>query len=315
MKNRMVLFHADCPDGFTAAWAAYRRWGHAGTTYVPVRHNNPPPDVAGAEVWMVDFSYHRPELLDLAMRAEELHILDHHQDKEAELAGFESATLRTREMARAGKLSVVFDNNRSGAGITWDELLRQTPRPWIVDYVEDRDLWRHALPGTREANAWIGTHEMTFEAWDDLAAKGSENAVLNGAGALRFCQQYVAKMRLQARRGTIADFEIPIVNAPYIAISELVGALAEDGIPGLPDPPFAAGWFQRGDGKYVYSLRSRKGTFDVAEIAAIFGGGGHKAAAGFSAYAPVHTFDAEDAARPQPAPTNATRITLPGAAR
>lgn len=297
--KRMVLFHADCPDGFTAAWAAYRRWGYEGTEYVPVRHNAPPPDVADAEVWMVDFSYHRPDLLQIADVATEVHVLDHHQDKEAELDGFANATMRTREMARVGKLTVVFDNNRSGAGIAWDEIMR-CPRPWVVDYAEDRDLWRHALPGTREANAWIGTTEMTFAAWDALAAGGLAAAVSNGAGALRFCEQYVAKMRLQARRGTIAGHAVPIVNAPYIAISELVGALAEHGIPDLPSPPFAAGWFQRGDGKYVYSLRARKGDFDVSQVAALFDGGGHKAAAGFSSFTPVHVFDDSGPRPPDP---------------
>ena len=287
--KRMVLFHADCPDGFTAAWAAYKRWGHTDTTYVPVRHNEPPPDVTDAEVWMVDFSYHLPELAGMADRAAAIHVLDHHQDKERELADFASATMRTRHLARDGRLTVTFDNERSGAGITWDELHPATVRPWVISYVEDRDLWRNAMPWTREANAWIGATEMTFEAWDALDAQGLASARAQGTGALRVRDQYVAKMRLHARRGTLAGHQIPIVNAPYISISELVGALAEHGIPGLPNPPFAAGWFQRGDGKYVYSLRARKGDFDVAAVAALFGGGGHKAAAGFSAWELQHT--------------------------
>jgi hypothetical protein len=44
--------------------------------------------------------------------------------------------------------------------------------------------------------------------------------------------------------------------------------------------PFAMGWYQRGDGRYAYSLRSR-GDFDVSELAKKYGGGGHKNAAGF----------------------------------
>ena len=77
----------------------------------------------------------------------------------------------------------------------------------------------------------------------------------------------------------IIDFEgarVPIVNAPYINISELVGKLAETA-------PFALGWFQRADGLYAYSLRSRgPDGVDVSEIAKKYGGGGHRNSAGFT---------------------------------
>ena len=40
------------------------------------------------------------------------------------------------------------------------------------------------------------------------------------------------------------------------------------------------GWFERGDGKIQFSLRSN-GDIDVSAIAKIYNGGGHKNAAGF----------------------------------
>jgi nanoRNase/pAp phosphatase (c-di-AMP/oligoRNAs hydrolase) len=46
-------------------------------------------------------------------------------------------------------------------------------------------------------------------------------------------------------------------------------------------------WWQRADGKFQYSLRSRNhlkegdDSFDVSELAKLMGGGGHKNAAGF----------------------------------
>lgn len=61
--------------------------------------------------------------------------------------------------------------------------------------------------------------------------------------------------------------------------SELVGKLAEGPV------PFAVGWFQRGDGKYAYSLRSR-GEYDVSKLAVRYGGGGHRNAAGFQSDEP-----------------------------
>jgi nanoRNase/pAp phosphatase (c-di-AMP/oligoRNAs hydrolase) len=68
---------------------------------------------------------------------------------------------------------------------------------------------------------------------------------------------------------------VPVVNAPYTAISEVVGELAEE-----EGVPFAVGWYVGASGNVVYSLRS-KGSFNVAELAQKMGGGGHIKAAGF----------------------------------
>lgn len=48
----------------------------------------------------------------------------------------------------------------------------------------------------------------------------------------------------------------------------------------FPDAPFSASYCDRGDGKRSYSLRSL-GDFDVSAVARMFGGGGHRNAAGF----------------------------------
>ena len=67
-------------------------------------------------------------------------------------------------------------------------------------------------------------------------------------------------MAEQARTVEVEGQKVPMVNAPYICISELVGKLAESA-------PFAVGWFQRSDGLYAYSLRSRgPDGVDVSEM-------------------------------------------------
>jgi nanoRNase/pAp phosphatase (c-di-AMP/oligoRNAs hydrolase) len=66
--------------------------------------------------------------------------------------------------------------------------------------------------------------------------------------------------------------------------SEAAGRLAlEEGV------PFAAAYFDRADGARVFSLRARKGGFNVGTLAKELGqrfgtsGGGHAAASGFRA--------------------------------
>lgn len=262
--KQLVIYHGNCIDGFTAAWCAWRKFGDQ-AEYVAGIYGKPPPDVTGRDVLIVDFSYPRATLLEMKARAASLRVLDHHKTAQADLEGLDFC---------------LFDMSRSGAGIAWDELHGE-PRPTLVDYVEDRDLWRFQLNRSGEINAYIGAHHQGFEQWDVLAKEIEcewGKALDGGAAILKSLSRYVFEMCAQARQVTIAGHVVPCVNAPYINTSELVGHLAQFG-GGL----FAVGWFQRADGLYQYSLRSREtSNFDVSEIAKQFGGGGHKNAAGFT---------------------------------
>ena len=54
----VVLYHAECADGFGAAWAVWKRFPDA--TFLPVKHGDPPPEgLIDRHVMMVDFSYAR----------------------------------------------------------------------------------------------------------------------------------------------------------------------------------------------------------------------------------------------------------------
>jgi oligoribonuclease NrnB/cAMP/cGMP phosphodiesterase (DHH superfamily) len=263
-----VIYHGDCFDGFTAAWACWRTLGDS-AEYMPMGYGTVPnlAQFDGRNVYIVDFSFARPVILELKERARSLLVLDHHKTAEADLAGLDFC---------------VFDMSRSGAGIAWD-IVSQTPRPWLIDYVEDRDLWRFALPHSKEVNARIGVEPQAFENWDRLADMSIDRAREEGSGALLQIDAYVRAMVPQAAICVLGGHTVPVVNAPFVSTSELVGELAtkNDGL------PFAAGFFIRSDGKAQYSLRSR-GDFDVSTVAKQFGGGGHRNAAGFTVDSAVH---------------------------
>ncbi len=73
--------------------------------------------------------------------------------------------------------------------------------------------------------------------------------------------------------GPHGDYEVPVVNATVL-FSDIAGELAKG-------KPFGACYFDRADGKRQWSLRSSPDGVDVSEIAKLYGGGGHKNAAGF----------------------------------
>lgn len=262
MAQPHVIYHANCNDGFGAAWCAWRKFNVL-AQYRPMHYGGTPPDVTGQHVYILDFSFPLAAMRDLQKQAASLLVIDHHKTAREDLAPLVAEGLAEFDMAR------------SGATMAWRYFFPNAPRPWFLDYIEDRDLWRHALPRTRELNAVINLWPHDFTFWDAMyEANDMESAIEDGAAICRYIDYYVKSVSSQARLIDFAGYRnVPCVNAPGVAISELLHELARGST-------FALGWFQRGDGKYQYSLRS-VGDFDVSEVARQFGGGGHRNAAGF----------------------------------
>ncbi len=266
VNRQLVIYHGNCKDGWTAAWACWKHFGDAADYYAAGYGAGGAdvvlPDVTGCDVVMVDFCTGREQLLRLKEQAASLLVLDHHKTAEAACAGLDFC---------------IFDMEQSGAGLAWRHFHPDAPEPWWVSYAEDHDLWRFKLPQSKAVNSFLAGLPMeSFEAWEANLPDLAEHAADRGHAVLGYIDRYVGEMAKQARVIAFAGHDVPIVNAPYINTSELVGHLAQTA-------PFAVGWFQRGDGKYQISLRSRGADgVDVSEVAKAHGGGGHRGAAGFA---------------------------------
>jgi oligoribonuclease NrnB/cAMP/cGMP phosphodiesterase (DHH superfamily) len=273
MSRPLVIYHANCLDGFGAAFAAWQHFSaqKIEADYYAAKHGNEPPDCSGRDVYIVDFSYKRAVLKQVCATAANVTILDHHISAQDDLEGLES---------EHDNLKVVFDMEKSGAVLSW-EYFHQEPPPRLLLHIQDRDLWRFELEGTDAINTALMSYPFTFEFWQELMVSGDKVDALQREGDTinRFRRQLIEQYKKRAVIGTIAGFKVPVVNAPHAIISELVGELSED-------YPFAAGYQDHGS-KRSWSLRSRKdGGEDVAKIAEQFGGGGHRNAAGFGVQLP-----------------------------
>lgn len=266
-EKHLIIYHSNCPDGTCAAAVALRAL--PGATAIPALYGDAPPDVSGLEVYVVDFSYPRNVLFGMRERARSLTILDHHKSAAEDLAGFPGAT---------------FDMNRSGAGITWDHFFPGEDRPWIVAYVEDRDLWRYDLPDSRAINAWISTLPLNEpEAWSKFlnGFPMDPHLTLLGQAILAYQKIHAERVATTAERGSILGYDVPVVNAAYPLGSNVLEILYQG-------EEFAARWQRGSDGLYAYSVASGPDNLDVSTIAREFGGGGHEHAAGFVSDELVH---------------------------
>lgn len=262
----LVLYHANCTDGFCSAWIAHQHCLNA--EFIPVQYGQPAPDVTGRTVLIADFSYKRPAMTQILLDAKQVVVLDHHKTARQELLGLHGI-----------KDSIVlFDMDRSGAGMTWDYFNPDKPRPTIVQYVEDRDLWRHSLPDCHEYTAALRSYPQDFGTWNGLEMVTPHthhwvNFINEGAAILRSQKLIVDQHVSHARPCKLAGVTGAAVNAT-VFFSEIAGKLAEG-------RPFGAAYFDRDDGKRQWSLRSTEDGIDVSELATQFEGGGHARAAGF----------------------------------
>lgn len=268
MERPLVIYHANCPDGFGAAVVAYRHFRQGDDClcdFVAASFGQPPPEVTKRQVYILDFSYARPVLKTMCRTAQTVTILDHHITAEQTLAGLEK---------EHENLRVIFDMNKSGAVLTW-EFFHHQPPPRLLLHIQDRDLWRFALEGTNDLYAALQARPFDFQSWAALIDGGELPASLfaEGKAINRYRREMISLHRDKAVIGTIDGCQVPIVNCYEEIASDLLGELAED-------HPFAAGYQDQGN-RRKWSLRSSATGADVAEIAARFGGGGHQHAAGF----------------------------------
>lgn len=256
----LVIYHAGCWDGFCAAWVARKALGPC--DFVPLNYGEDLPQMAGRNVYVLDFSFPRQAMIECHAMAASFLVFDHHKTARDALEGLPFCT---------------FDMNKSGGRLAWEHFFPGVIRPWLVDYTEDRDLWLWKLPHSQEINAALRSYPLDFNTWDQLeeadGSKAFDRLKDEGRAILRAQQQLVEQHVANAIETKIDGHLVLMVNATC-HVSEIAGALAKG-------RPFGLVWFEGDQGERVYSLRSDANGLDVSEIAKRFGGGGHARAAGF----------------------------------
>ena len=267
-RPHLVLYHADCPDGFGAAYAAWLALGDS-ADYLPCKYGDAPPDVSGRQVHILDFSF-APEVLErLRLQAESITLLDHHKTAQEQL----------RCLSCGPKFSLLFDLQKSGARLAWEHFHPGQPVPHLILRIEDRDIWSWQFDDSRELLAVLDTLGFDFQAWHALRLQAEDPvaraALLEQGRALR--RQFeglVASAAKGAFELTLLGHRTLAVNAVSEFTSDLGNILA------LRTGTFAV-VFKIDSAQFVkVSLRSLR-PFDVSQIALQFGGGGHAQASAF----------------------------------
>jgi uncharacterized protein len=272
MPKNIVIYHANCPDGSTAAALFYTKFGLE-ALYLPCSHGDGLPgeiveftNKKQTTLYIVDFSFSAEVLQHLKLEFKELIVLDHHIS------------------AREAVLSVsgTFDNTKSGASLTYDYLFGGVP-PNFVTLIEIIDLHKDGNKDLEDMTAYINSIDYSIASYVELlnTFDSKYDTYLSEGKAIN---RYVTVLEdMLTRSFDIVEFEGLRMSAVNMAFdintkSRVLAKLYEI------MPPLAMSYRHKG-GSWAISLRSN-GAVDVSLIAAKYGGGGHAGAAGLSIPAP-----------------------------
>jgi len=263
----VCIYHGNCADGFGAAYAVWKRFG-GDVEYIAGTYGVAPPDVTGKAVLLVDFSFKRAVIEEMLKTAAAIFIIDHHKTAIEDLS-----PLLLGDTAYV--LDAIFDADKSGAMLAWEHYHGGEP-PALIQYIQDRDLWRFKLVGTREIQANLFSYPYDFEIWDKLAHLPTEQLIADGSAIERKHFKDIDELLgVVQRRMAIGGHNVPVANLPYTFSSDAGHKMAKG-------EPFAACYYDTPAGR-CFSLRSADDGLDVSDIAKMYpGGGGHPRAAGFT---------------------------------
>lgn len=217
MTKPLVIYHADCTDGFGAAFAAWLKLGNE-AEYLPMHYTDTSPDIMadmcrGREVYILDFSFKKLVMEHVFKAAKRVVWLDHHKTAfemwcgKHEKGMVHIANRATEWLPTLIDHTIVLDDNKSGALLAW-EFFHGTEAPLLIRHLDDRDRWQFKMEWTKELNAALWTAPWNFQQWKELNESDLGPMYKAGKAILRAHDQNVQSVVKNATR----KCEIPHFN-------------------------------------------------------------------------------------------------------
>ena len=208
--NPLIIYHANCIDGYSAAWIAYKsilKSDGVKCELFSAKYGDPVPIelATNRRVLIFDYSYPKEDMIGLYEFAAMLEVFDHHKTAKDNCKGLDFCT---------------FDMEKSGSRLAWEYFHPDLLAPdWLIR-VDDRDLWNFNYQDTKRVHAYIASLPMTIENWNEL--DGMLHYTIQGAGEhiLRYVNISIRKALKEARTITLDDNLVTVLNTPRLNASE-----------------------------------------------------------------------------------------------
>lgn len=268
MYKTVILYHFKCMDGSGARYAAWKKFGDD-ALYLPAQYGQDLPEFEkgpDVTVYLLDFSASREALESLRSVCKRVRVIDHHV---------------TAQEALQDDPDAFFDMSKSGAVLAWEEFHPNDPIPMLLQYIQDRDLWKFELDNTQQIHAGLGTLRGNMQVWNNYV----EQPISEHVDDMLELLAVKGQLLLDRDRDTVSDkvpsmvkvidflgYKAGIINTAEL-VSEVGDAICRDKTLNVD---LALMWVTTKDGGVVISMRSLPGSnVDVATICKKYGGGGH----------------------------------------
>jgi hypothetical protein len=266
-KDIVVIYHAECTDGFSAAYVAWKKFGDT-ADYIGISHNDTVPEgLVGKEIYLLDIAYDMAPLQQLIADNKRVVVLDHHVTREKEI--------KSAPEHRYG-------TDKSGVGLAWEYFYPNEQLPLMLACVQEGDLWQHRSSNIHELLAYVEILPFDFKAWDEAVAlmqtpAGKQKVIELGNVLILYRDRILQKVSKNVHPVIFEGIRTLAINVNLTRsmISQLGNQMASTLM-----PPMAILWGVKHD-RISVSLRGN-GSVDVGALAVKYGGGGHKNAAAFS---------------------------------
>jgi oligoribonuclease NrnB/cAMP/cGMP phosphodiesterase (DHH superfamily) len=217
------------------------------------------------DLYILDFSFPAHVLSTLAVKYNSITLIDHHK----------TAIEQLTDANLGSNVNIILNSEYSGAYLAWRHFNPYEGVPLLIQYIQDRDLWKFSLPFSKEITSYIYSFPFTFVDYNRLSVTPLDEMKEHGATILRVNQRHCESIvAASTRKFNLIGHEGLVCNCPGQFASDVGNILAKR------TGTFGATYYAAENGAHKFSLRS-VGDFDVSKLAAEFGGGGHKNAAGF----------------------------------
>ncbi|VVU94958.1 hypothetical protein CPAV1605_683 [seawater metagenome] len=269
--NNLVIYHKNCNDGFGAALVAWLKFGDDAEYYAANHYSNP-PNVSNKNVYILDFSYSADIINKMLKEVQSLIIIDHHLSAKKDL---EQIPVENK----------IFDMNHSGATLSWNYFFPNTKTPLLLEYIEDRDIWKNELENTKECFFGLNEIKKDFKIWKQyLDDEKVKDLLKTGSIIYNHNQDLINFLSRSSYLKSTVLSDNKSYNIAYLNSSVLKSDLGNHLLVKVyPEADFSAIYhYDGGDNKTIYSLRSTDEKTDVSEIAKKYNGGGHRNASGLA---------------------------------
>ena len=286
-----------CLDGVAAAVAVARY--RAGTTIVPHFSGNEcinevlrsiGPDAAppGSELWITDISWTEKEtdahLRSLAAQGVKIYWFDHHRTALKRYAAGEvdvpfADHVVSEEKAAARLVYEYLEKQSAVSGHCDDTFAAFAP---VVAMADDNDRWIHAIPGSRELALTIRTMGAERDSLEGYQALLDIDATVTYTPAMRAAHEKACReIQASFAMAEQSRVSLPVPGTPYTLVAAICdGHPSEIGDAWGKNAAQTIFAFYDLKGEGISLRRSPDCKVDLSQLAQLFGGGGHPAAAG-----------------------------------